>query len=301
MQPLNARTIKISPNPGGPEKKPALTAPRSALGPYPSPEQIREEARTYYFYALREVCPELLYALKQELFPVYMKWAEGSRNSLGVPQPSSFLELKNSVPELARSILQWCSRYYLIGEIEEEPELHGLGWEEAALSDSLWPAKFVCETLWVWSRTDLGTRWLNSDPPQWPQKSYWIGRVGGPLKLTVPIPEPEGFNNEADFLWQATKDFVCHLRKRLMPVVWEPGSRQRQLIKINKKHLTWLALRQTNGWGDKTIAEWQSSKSGEHVEVDAIRMGVRKAAKSVGLRFRSRVRGRPRKIEILPQ
>src|ERR1700719_2180817 len=133
MHPLNARTIKISPNPGSPEKKPALTVPHFSLGPYPSPELIREEARTYYFYALREVCPELLCALKRELFPVYMKWAEGSRNSLGVPQPPSFLELKNSFPDLAEAILKWCSQVHLIGEIEAEPEWHGLGWEEAAL------------------------------------------------------------------------------------------------------------------------------------------------------------------------
>jgi hypothetical protein len=277
---------------------------RFGLGLFPISAQVREDARDYFFYALREVWPELLYALKRELFPVYMKWAERSSDCRRVGSPTlprGFLELERAAPEMAAAALKWCEKFHLLGEIEAEPERYGPDWARVALADSLWPVMRVYETLSVWSQPNLGSRLLNSDPPGWPRKSNWLGRVGGPRKLTVPIPELEEFDNKDEYVRQATKVFVRRLREHLKQLDLQPGSRRRRPIKIRTDHFTWLALRQANGWSDKAIAEWQRRRRDEHVEIDAIRMGVRNAAKSIGLRLRSRARGRPRKVENLPQ
>jgi hypothetical protein len=164
---------------------------------------------------VREVWPELLSTLRRELLPVYAKWAETFSDGVSAPAPRSFLELERDAPEMAAEVLNWCLKSNLVGEVDGEPEWHGSDWERVAIADSLWPAMFIYETLWVWSQPTLGSRWLNSDPPDWPHKSRWLGRVGGPRKLAVLIPEPEGFKTKAEYLRQATKGFLRQLRQDL--------------------------------------------------------------------------------------
>jgi hypothetical protein len=70
----------------------------------------------------------------------------------------------------------------------------------------------VSETLWLWSQPNLGSDWLNAEPPGWPHKSTWFGRVGKPRTLAVPIPELEDFNTNAEYVRQATNGLLRHLR-----------------------------------------------------------------------------------------
>ena len=274
-----------------------IPATRFGLGSH-----VRAEARTYFFSVLREVWPELLREIKRELFPAYLKWAENYSASrpAGATEktPRSFLEMELVAPEMAAAVLTWCSKYHLVGEIDVEPECHGTGWESAARTDSLWPAMDLVETLWVWSQPKLGSCWLISNPPDWPHKSTWFGRVGGPRKLAVPIPEMEGFNTTEEYVRQATRSFVRLLREDLRQQGLPFPSLRRRSVKFPTNHFTWLALRQAHGWSDQEIVEWHRRSCDEHVQTDAVRMGVRNAAKAIGLRLRSRARGRPRKTKI---
>jgi hypothetical protein len=307
MKPFNAINSN-SPNTWDGSDGPVSTEPplmkipslNFGLGSCLDEAHVREEARIYFFSVLREVCPELLFELKRELFPVYVKWAKeqsaGRREGGLATTPRSFLELESSAPEMASAILNWCSKSQLVGEIDTEPEYHGPDWEGVARADSLWPAMFVCEALWVWSRPSQGSHLLNSNPPEWPHKSTWCGRVGGPRKVVVPIPELEGFRTKAEYLRQATKWFERVLREDSKQQELLYGPRHQRSFKLCGDHFIWLVLRQVTGQSDRAIVEWECRNGGKHVTIDAIRIGSMNAAKVIGLR-RSHQRGRPRKIE----
>jgi len=314
MKILNAHDKTNNPNPHGTEehsdhpvsKHPipqTIRVTHFGLGVYLPSTQVREDARTYFFCILRKVWPELLCALKRDLLPIYLKWAEKysiGRHSVH-PPPQGFLELKRAAPEMAEVVLKWCSEFHLVGAVDAKPEGYGPDSETVALADSLWLAMFIYETLWVWSQPDLGLLPVNSDPPEWPHKNAWLGRIGGPRTLALRIPDPAGFNARAEYVRQAMKGFESQLREHLRLQEGPPNSRQPRSIEFRTDHFTWLVLRQAHGWSAKAIADWQRRNYHEHVSIDAVRIGIRSAARTVGLRLRPRPHGRPRKVEALPQ
>ena len=68
---LNSNDVMI-----GPKRGNAAIPDCFGLEPFPSSAHGREEARTYFFSVLREICPGLFHEIKRELFPVYLEWAE---------------------------------------------------------------------------------------------------------------------------------------------------------------------------------------------------------------------------------
>jgi hypothetical protein len=276
-------------------------AVRFSEGVYPSASQARDEARDNFFKILREVCPHLLRALKGELFPIYKTWiaqlGKARRGSVTTP-PRSFLEVEKKHPTMAEALRAWCIRFHLVGQPEAEPEWHGSDWVATAEADCLWPAVRVYETLWIWSQPRLGASLLNADPPRWPHKSKWIGRVGGPRKLTIPLPDLEESGGVGEYKRRARKIFESCLQedfaKHLKTI-------RRPHVKVGPDHFAWLALRQIDGLSLKAISEWHHRNRQEHVQTDTIRKGVRDTAGQLGLRLRAGTRGRPRKFGDLPR
>jgi hypothetical protein len=267
---------------------------------YASYAQVREAAQGYFFKVLREVCPEVLYSLRGDLFPLYRELAgrhPGTRGAGVPPELQSFLELERQEPALAKRVLNWCAKFHLVGQVEVEPEWHGPDWFAIARANGLWPALRIHETLVVWSRP-LGSRWLNADPPQWPQISHWRGRSGARRMLVVPIAEPEEFNSAAAFLEHMMR--ACERQLRGILASQKDRAKQGGLIRASIKtrpdQFTWLALRQVKGWSSRAIAEWHAQVSGEAVEVDSVRKDIVNAAESIGLRPRPLPVGRPRKL-----
>jgi hypothetical protein len=104
------------------------SAVRFGSGLYASSAQVREEAQGYFFKVLREVCPEALYSLRGDLFPLYLELAgrhPGTRGAGVPPQLQSFLELERQEPALAKRVVSWCAKFHLVGQVEVEPEWHG--------------------------------------------------------------------------------------------------------------------------------------------------------------------------------
>src|ERR1700694_5096733 len=72
--------------------------------------EAREAARGYFFSVMRQVCPELLFALKRDLFPLYKECVERR------PSLRSFWELGQQEPAIAGAVLNWCKQFHLIGQ-----------------------------------------------------------------------------------------------------------------------------------------------------------------------------------------
>src|SRR5260221_6894387 len=125
------------------------------FGICPDRAEVRETAREYFFSVIRQVCPELLYALKRDLFPLYNKDVERH------PSPRSFWELGQQEPTIADAVLRSCKQFHLIS-----PNHQGL-WPESAWGDAdggetFWAAVRIHEALEASSQRKLGATWLNA-------------------------------------------------------------------------------------------------------------------------------------------
>jgi hypothetical protein len=162
-------------------KNPSPNSPgftRFGYGLYPPAQQVREKARAYFLDVVRATCPEVMYGLKNELLPVYQRWA-ASQGPGTKSLPGSFLELQQQEPDVADAVMTWCRKSYLIGCLDPEPEWHGPDWQRVAHIGSLWPAIKAHETMLAWLRP-VGSRWLEADPPQWrkPLRYRYISSSG---------------------------------------------------------------------------------------------------------------------------
>jgi hypothetical protein len=274
---------------------------RFGYGLYPPAQQVRAEARAYFLEVLRKVCPEVTYSLRNELLPMYERWA--ASQSHGTPSlPSGFLDLQQQQPDIADAVMGWCEKSYLIGRVDPEPAWHGQDWQRVAHISSLWPAIQIHETMLAWSRP-VGSRWLESDPPQWPQTIRFLGHIdiGGPRTIIVPLPNLEDYRGETQYVRHATAVFERLLREALTKERLAAKQREKaqgacigRAIKTQMAHFDWVALRQARGWGIPAIAKWHEARS-EPIEIDAIRKGMKSLAGWIGLRLRAGRPGRPRK------
>ena len=206
----------------------------------------------------------------------------------------SFLELERLEPVLAEAVRTWCDRHRLIGETDPEPEWHGPDWTFTARMNSLWPAVRVHETLLAWSR-DVGSCWRDAEPPQWAQTTVFRGRSGTPRTLTIPVPDPDDFGNEAQFICHASKIAQHYLRDELARQKRreDRGRSSSQVLKTRPDHFVWLALKHVKGLSASAIADWHRAKQSEGVEVNAVRMGVKAAAGLIALQLGIGPLGRP--------
>jgi hypothetical protein len=74
----------------------------------------------------------------------------------------------------------------------------------------------------------------------------------------------------------------------------QASGQKRTARKYAPEHFTWLALRQVWGWSDHQITDWHRSRTSLGVTADAVRHGIRLAAKLIELKLRPFKRGRPR-------
>jgi hypothetical protein len=272
---------------------------RFGSGFRPSAVQVREEAQAYFFTVLRQVCPELLYSLRTDLLPLYVNAVERHSESGTTRTPAvlgSFLELERLEPVVAEAVRNWCDKHRLIGKVDPEPEWHGVDWALTAQMDSLWPALQVHETLLAWSR-DPGSCWRDAEPPQWAQTTTFRGRCGTTRTLRIPAPDLDDFDSEAKFMHHASKIAQRYLRNDLARQKRreDSGSSTSQTLKTRPDHFVWLALKQVEGLSARAIADWHKAKRSEGIEVNAVRMGVRAAARLIALQLRIGPLGRPRK------
>ena len=280
------------------ELKPELLKPmlsRSAVcfgfGIYLDRAEAREAAREYFFSVIRQVCPELLYALKRDLFPLYKERVERP------PSVRSFWELGQQEPAIAGAVLNCCKQFHLISQNHQDP-WSGSAWDYADRMDTFWPAIRIHEALWAWSRQSVGWVWLNADPPQWPQMSHFRTTSGAQRRLVVPIREPEEFSSEEAYLKHALAACKCQLQGILARhrSEAEAAGRIESSLKTQPVHFAWLALRQLRGWGSPAIVQWHHHTLDEKVERDTIRKGIGNTAELTGLIVRPLRRGRPPKI-----
>jgi hypothetical protein len=274
---------------------------RFAWGLYPRLEEVRDEARTYFLEVLTSVCPEVLHSLIDELLPMYQRLA-AAPTSGQCSLTGSFVELQDQEPHVAEAVMGWCETHYLIGCVDPEPEWHGPDWYHEAHLSSLWPAIRVHETLRFWSRS-IGYDPLLPDLPKWPQAIRLVGRIGGPRKLLLLLPEPDECRTKAEYAQRITTIVECFLRDEVALAKCRADQYDNEKrgpvahsIKIRAEHFEWLALSQVRGWGVPAIAEWHYRIHMEQVAPDTIRKGVRSVADLIGLRLRRGRPGRPRKF-----
>jgi hypothetical protein len=285
----NTQNIELKPDLLKP--MPSGSAVCFGLGIYLDKAEAREAAREYFFSVIRKVCPELLYALKRDLFPLYEECVQRR------PSLRSFWELGQQEPAIAGAVLKWCKQFHLIGQNHQDL-WPGSAWDYADRVDTFWPAIRIHDALWGWSRPSVGSVWLNADPPQWPQMSHFRTVSGAQRKLVVPIREPEEFSSEGAYL----KHALAAAKRQLRGILArhrseaEAAGRIESSVKTQPVHFAWLALRQLHGWGSPAIAHWLNHTLGEKVEPDTIRKGIGNAAELTGLIVRPLRRGRPQKI-----
>jgi len=261
------------------------------FGICPDRAKVRETAREYFFSVIRQVCPELLYALKRDLFPLYNKDVERH------PAPRSFWELGQQEPTIADAVLRSCKQFHLISPNHQDlwPES---AWDYADRVDTFWPAVRIHEALGAWSRPSLGSTWLNAHPPQWSQMSHWRAASYARRTLVMRFPEPEEFSTEAAYMKSALAACKRQLGQILVGHRREAGEagRMQPSLKNQPFHFAWLALRQLRGWNASAIAQWHHQTLQERVEPGTIRKGIGSAAESIRLIVRPLRSGRPRKI-----
>ena len=261
------------------------------FGICPARAEVRETAREYFFSVIRQVCPELLHALKRDLFPLYEEGVERH------PSPRSFWELGQQEPTIADAVLKSCKQFHLISPNHQDswPES---AWEYADRVDTFWPALRIHEALGAWARPSLGSKWLNADPPQWPQMSHWQAASYARRTLVMQFPEPEEFSTETAYM----KFTLAACKRQLEQILAAhrteaiEAGRMQPSLKNQPVHFAWLALRQLRGWNASAIEQWHHQTLQESVETDTIRKGIGCAAELIGLIVRPLRRGRPRKI-----
>jgi hypothetical protein len=275
-------------------------ANRFGFGLNPLAPQVREEAQAYFFEALRRVCPELLYSLRDEFLRIYEERVATQKSGRRYVL-ASYSELQRQEPEIAAAVLSWCARYHLVGSVEPEPDRHGPDWHHVAHLRSLWPAVRIHETLLAWSRPEY-SHWSRTDPPEWPQTIRVVGHAGVPRRLAVPLPDWEECRTRAEYVKRTTMAFKSLLRLHLAQAERDAEARamgqRAPLLKTQTAHYEWLALMQVKGLSARAIADWHEQHHGGRVEVKAIRMGVKTTADAIGLLLRRRRPGRPRKWAI---
>jgi hypothetical protein len=246
-------------------KNPSPNSPgftRFGYGLYPPAQQVREKARAYFLDVVRATCPEVMYGLKNELLPVYQRWA-ASQGPGTKSLPGSFLELQQQEPDVADAVMTWCRKSYLIGCLDPEPEWHGPDWQRVAHIGSLWPAIKIHETMLAWLRP-VGSRWLETDPPQWPQTFPLLIQIEfRPRTLLVPLPDLDDYRGETQYIRHATAVFERMLRARLTHerLAAKCGEEEQGIhvgwaVKTQMAHFECLAVHQVRlgNTGDRQVA-----------------------------------------------
>ncbi len=267
------------------------TVPFGSRGQYSREERTKEEARRYFLRMVQEACPEVLVDLRDTVFPLYQSWAKQARRKyhprlVGIAHP------------VFRAIAGWGKRFHLMGELPRQPDWHGEQWHEYARAESLWPWQKALEALYVWHWLQDGPRLRNSDPPRWPEWSTVESGSGDQFTLHLVVA---GFVPDQPVTASAYVQQVLAKAKVILSAYVErqrqraeASGQKRTARKYSPEHFTWLALRQVWGWSDRQIADWHRSRTSLVVTADAVRHGIRLAAKLIELKLRPFKRGRPR-------
>jgi hypothetical protein len=286
-------------------------------GEYSNEFIVQDEARRFFFETIRRLHPAPLHSLRDDVFPVYKRWADEQKATQRYrasgrgdhPVYYSFLWLEEHEPDVAQAISKWAHDFHLIGEtpVDWSGDEDALSeWEVISLRDqrtiahakAVWPCDQAARTLWAWHSSPRGTEMMNTDPPEWVSVIRLSGAVGlydPTLQIDTPMPEwfPQ-FETESKFrkrVHQRVDDFINSYvaEKRTMENL--PAHRQRFLK--NRDHFEWAVLFQ--------VAEWEYSRIAEdrNVEAQTVRDGIKDVAKRIGLDLRRRSRGRPAKIKNL--
>jgi hypothetical protein len=166
-------------------------------GEYTNGFTVQYEARRFFFETLRRLHPAPLHSLRDDVFPVYKRWADEQKATQRYPASErgdhpvyySFLWLEEHKPDVAQAISKWAHDFHLIGE-------SGSQWsgDETSLNPgdrfffqlqkriahfkAIWPSEHATKTLWVWHSSPIGTELMNRDPPEWFRVITLSGAVG---------------------------------------------------------------------------------------------------------------------------
>ncbi len=239
----------------------------------------REEARDYFFRAVRRHAPEVLEDLRGEPLLRYREvWARVDHDRrvwlCSVAADEDGTPYPQFVP-LRECLRQWARRYSLLEQ---------------------WCLERALATL---------DRWVDDEPgeetPGWAATVTSIGRVTDDDEERLFSFEDRGWE-PAEELWgraearirAAFEEQLATYRELMEARAASKGMERTPSAKKNPEHYEWLVHFQVQQWRPARIAE-QYSTEDNTLEESAIRMALKGTAASLGLRLRRPPKGRPPK------
>jgi hypothetical protein len=288
-------------------------------GDYISEAQLREEARDLFFETIRQECGEVLYHLRDEVFPVYKRCADKRRNTAQTElnkDPHSayaaaewnFIAAEEATPDVAEAVRRWAEASKLMGEDGYLCEGNDSSLDPAsrhmlqftrlrAHCEAVWPCQRAMLTLFQWYGNpdkDL----MSVDPPKFGKRVTLAGAVGlyePTLRIEFGVPQwfPKferemPFRNRAHAALEKFLDsYTAGLRKESKLL----GQKRR--AQKERDHFRWAVDFQIRGMSYPKIA-------GQfNLTEQTIRDGVEGAATLIGLKLRPGSRGPKRKTKNL--
>lgn len=247
------------------------------LGEYATPHLEASEARSIFLAVIEEVAPEVLEALRNDVYPRYIE--------LG---PLFSPRDLNEVPgELREALEKWASQFSISAE-----------WvlEQALATLDLWrqyPDMLEWEPL-EWGCIDVGEGFWTPKPPDpigtfkfaWDPAAETRARARERIQKAFAEALEEYLNRIEAF-------FEAH------PDGWRRAIEKRARDQDQTRHFRWLAYYLVKGWSYAEIARAENPGADEDYEAvlesKVIQKAVRDTAELIGIELPDR-RGRPRAV-----
>jgi hypothetical protein len=259
---------------------PRDTVTRFSSGDYVSPnaDSTTTGARNQFWHAVKQVCPEAIQALHDDVYPAFERACE-ERPDLDIGR-FSFERAQSPLIPLIVDIAKKLNAWAVTWSCGSEQWLLELAFDTL----KLWRLSSPCRQGLVldlgagvgWSGTSAEERAFRFESAGWsPTSQHW-----------------------ADFESRSLEEFRRYLEKyrnRLSTLMEEKGA-VRAPKKHKPEHLEWLVLFQLAGKSYKKIADEHAERTRENLNNSTIQQGVKVAAQLVGLRLRPGTRGPRRKV-----
>lgn len=211
-------------------------------GEYDGGEMATWEARMHFLDAVAEVRPEVLDALRDDVFPLYDSWGLLGPNDVH--------------GDLRDALENWTKRFNLSFD---------------------WVVEAALVTLWSWFMVDPEA--LDEIASEWHHAGggYWLHTSKEERRIIFKHAgwDPAG-ETRAGFRKRVMNDFAIFVERYMDELAGIVEERGLEKAKEARKvvHFTWAALRIVQGRSYREIADWHEKKNVVVLGEDAIRKAV---------------------------